>query len=67
MDDRQRFVRIASVLSVFGLLSLFRVLSRPSFESIRPVDAVQLIGTGMCFGAAVLALVLFVRGRRSSK
>jgi hypothetical protein len=67
MADRQRLVRIALVLSMFGLLSLFRVLSRPSFETIRPVDAVQLIGTGMCFGAALLALGLFVFGRRSTK
>ena len=67
MADRQRLLRIALVLSMFGLLSLFRVPSRPSFETIRPVDAVQLIGTGMCFGAALLALVLFVLGRRSTK
>ena len=67
MANRQRLVRIAIVLAMFGLLSLLRVLSRPSMETVRAVDAVQLIGTGMCFGAAVLALVFFVVGRRSSQ
>jgi hypothetical protein len=55
-----------AILAVFGLGSLVRMIGRPTFETIRPVDAVQLIGTGMCFGAAVLALVLFLRSPRSS-
>jgi hypothetical protein len=42
------------------------MLGKPSFETIRQVDAVQLIGTGMCFGAAMAALILFLRSPRSS-
>jgi hypothetical protein len=66
MSERRRLARIAAVLAVFGLASLFRMLGKPSFETVRLVDAVQLIGTGMCFGAAIVALVLLLRGPRYS-
>lgn len=66
MTDRRRFVRIFFVALVFGLMNFFSMLGRPSFETIRTVDVVQLIGTGMCFGAAIVALVLFLRSRASS-
>jgi hypothetical protein len=66
MTDRRRFLRMFVVLVVFGLGNLVRMIGKPSLEAIRPVDAVQLIGTGMCLGAAILALVLFLRSPRSS-
>jgi hypothetical protein len=46
-------------------MSLTNAVTRPSFQSIRPVDAVQLIATGMCFGVALVTLVMFLRGTRS--
>jgi hypothetical protein len=64
MDDRRRFLRIFSVLAAFGGLSALAMLGKPGFESMRAVDAVHLLGTGMCFGAALLALVLFLRSPR---
>jgi len=63
MSNPQRLLRVAVVLLAFGLLSLTRVLDRPSLEAIRAVDAVQLVGAGMCFGAAILALVLWFGAR----
>ena len=33
-------------------------------EALRAVDVVQLIGTGMCFGAAVVGIVTIMRKRR---
>ncbi len=66
MNDRRRLVRISVILAVFGLGSVVGMLGKPSFEMIRPVDAVHLIGTGMCFGGAIVALVLFLRSPRSS-
>ena len=66
MNDRRRLLRIFFILAIFGLGSFLSILGKPSFETIRPVDAVQLIGTGMCFGAAIVALVLFLRSPRSS-
>ena len=65
MSDRRRFGRVFFVLLVFGLVSFFRMLGKPSLETIRTVDVVQLIGTGMCFGAAIVALVLFLRSPRA--
>ena len=66
MSDRRRFLRVFAVLAVFGLGNLVRMIGKSSFETIRTVDAVQLIGTGMCLGAGILALVLFLRSPRSS-
>jgi hypothetical protein len=65
MSDRRRFLRVFAVLAVFGLVNIVRMIGRPSFETLRPVDAVQLVGTGMCLGAALFALVLFLRSPRS--
>jgi dienelactone hydrolase len=33
------------------------MLARPTLANIRAVDFVHLIGTGMCFGGAIVALV----------
>jgi hypothetical protein len=62
MSDRRSFVRVFFVLAFFGALSLLSMLTRPSVELIRAVDIVQLIGTGMCFGGAIVALVVSRRG-----
>jgi hypothetical protein len=66
MTDRRRFFRIFFVLLAFGLMSFLRMLGRPVFATIRTVDLVQLIGTGMCFGGAVVTLVLALQAPRSS-
>ena len=58
MNDRRRFFQICFVLLAFGVLSLLRTLGRPSLANVRAVDIVQLIGTGMCLGGAIIALVV---------
>ena len=65
MSDRRKFVRMFFIALAFGLVSFITILGRPSFETIRTVDVVHLIGTGMCFGAAIVALALFLRSRAS--
>ena len=57
MSSRRESLRVVFVLAAFGLLSLFSMLARPTLATIRPVDFVHLIGTGMCLGAAIVALV----------
>ena len=57
MSSRRESFRVVFVLVAFGLLSLFSMLARPTLASIRAVDIVHLIGTGMCFGAAIVAFV----------
>ena len=57
MSSRRESFRVAFVLAAFGLLSLFSMLDRPTIATIRAVDFVHLIGTGMCLGGAIVALV----------
>jgi hypothetical protein len=65
VSDRRGFLGMSVILVVFGATSLFRMLGKPSFAAIRPVDVVQLIGTGMCFGGAIVGLVSSFRGHRA--
>lgn len=51
------------VLVAFGMVSALSMLSRPSIANIRAVDVVHLVGTGMCFGGAIVALVVYLRTR----
>lgn len=64
MNDRTTSVRIFFVLITFGVMSLLSMLSRPSLANIRAVDVVHLIGTGMCFGAAIVVLGVYLRSGR---
>ena len=48
----------------FGLFFLVIGLNRPSIADMRTVDLVHLLGTGACFGAALVGVVLYLVGRR---
>ena len=61
MNNRRRFPRIFFLLTLFGVMNLLTMLSSPAWANIRVVDIVRLIGTGMCFGAALVSLVLYFR------
>jgi hypothetical protein len=60
------FFRVFFVLAFFGIMSLLAMLNRPGLSNIRGVDVVHLIGIGMCFGGAIVSLVAYFCGRRSS-
>jgi len=64
--DRRRVPRIFFVLTFFGVMNILAMLSSPAWANIRGVDAVRLIGTGMCFGAAIVSFVAYFLDRRSS-
>jgi hypothetical protein len=66
MNNRRSFPRIFFVLIFFGIMNLLAMISSPAWANIRGVDAVRLIGTGMCFGAAIVSFVPYFRDRRSS-
>ena len=51
---------------LFGLMSLTNVLTRPSLQAVRAVDEVQLVATGVCFGAALVGFGYFMRDRRQA-
>ena len=66
MNNRRRFPRIFFVLTFFGVMNLLAMISNPAWANIRGVDVVRLIGTGMCFGAAIVSFVAYYQDRRSS-
>ena len=52
-----------SVVLMFGILSGMNILSSPRFDSYPAVDLVHVLGTGMCFGAAIAFCVSALRSR----
>ena len=66
MNNRRTFPRISFLLTFFGVMNLLAMISRPTWANIRGVDAVRLIGTGMCFGVAIVSFVAYFGDRRSS-
>jgi hypothetical protein len=63
MDHRRRRLVAPLLVAFTGLVALSSVASSPGFAAYRTVDVVRLVGSGMCFGAALFALVAFFRGR----
>ena len=61
MNNRLRFSRISFLLTFFGVMNLLAMVSSPAWSNIRGVDIVRLIGTGMCFGAAIVSFVVYYR------
>ena len=51
---------------IIGSVGLVNLMHQPRFEAYRTVDVVQLLGSGACYGAALVALVLLLRGSRAS-
>ena len=66
MRNRRQVVSGVFVVVAVGLIGLYNVASKPRFETFHALDVVQLIATGMCFGAALGMLVMFLCGRRSN-
>ena len=46
----------------FGMAELFRVMQSPTFNLYRAVDVVQLLGSGVCFGATMTGVIFMLRG-----
>jgi hypothetical protein len=63
MSDRRKFIPFFVPL-LFGLMSLSNVISNPRVATLHGSDVLQLIATGMCFGAAIAMAVVFFRGQR---
>jgi hypothetical protein len=47
---------------LIGFVGLYRVTQSPSFPMYRVVDVLQLLGSGLCFGVALVGLI-FMLGR----
>jgi len=49
---------------LIGLIGYYRVTQSPKFEMYRAVDVVQLVGSGVCFGAVIVGVIFMLRGRQ---
>ena len=65
MVDRKRPSSVVWIIPLLiGLLGFYRVTQSPSFAMYRAVDIVQLLGSGVCFGAAMVGVIFMLRGAR---
>jgi hypothetical protein len=64
LQGRRGFLPIFFVFILFGVMNFLAVQSSPGWANIRGVHVVRLIGTGMCFGAAIFCLAIYFWGRR---
>ncbi len=68
MIDRKRPpMAVWIVVLLVGLAGFYRVTQSPHFELYRAVDVVQLLGSGVCFGATMVGLIFLFRGARTRK
>jgi hypothetical protein len=68
MNARRRFapkIFVPLFIAAMGFAPFSRMAGSPGFAAIRTIDVVRLMASGMCFGAAITALVFFFAGRRS--
>jgi hypothetical protein len=67
MSNRRNFL-IPIFVALMGLIAFYNVASSPRFAAIHAIDVIRLLAAGMCFGAAIAALigVLFLRDHRSN-
>ncbi len=48
---------------LIGSVGFYRVTQSPNFELYRAVDIIQLLGSGLCFGAAIAGVIFMLRAR----
>jgi hypothetical protein len=53
-------------LILFGILGIFEMIERPRFQAYHAVDVVQLVASGMCFGAALVLIVIWSRDKAAA-
>jgi hypothetical protein len=64
VDRRRPPIVVWIVPLLIGLAGFYRVTQSPMFELYRAVDIVQLLGSGMCFGATMVGVIFMLRGVR---
>lgn len=68
MSNRRTFapkVFIPLFIASMGLVASLNVASSPRFATFHTIDVVRLLAAGVCFGAALAALLIFFGGPRS--
>lgn len=65
MSNRRTFgpkVFVPLFIAVMGLAAFSNMAGSPRFATFHTVDVVRLSASGMCFGAALTALLIFFFG-----
>ena len=52
-------------VAFMGVAAFSNMASSPRFATFQTIDVVRLLASGMCFGAALAALLIFFAGPRS--
>jgi hypothetical protein len=68
MRNRSTFtpkVFVPLFIATMGFAAFANMASSPRFAMFHTIDVVRLIASGMCFGAALAALLIFFVGFRS--
>jgi hypothetical protein len=63
-DGKRPPVVVWLIPILVGVAGFFRVTQSPNFEMYRAVDIVQLLGSGVCFGAAMVGIIFMLRRMR---
>jgi len=65
MDDHKRGpIAVWIIPLIVGLVGLNRVMHSPNYDMYRAVDIVQLLGSGLCFGATLVGVIFGLRMAR---
>jgi hypothetical protein len=65
MPDRKRPPIVIWIIPlIIGLAGFQRVTQSPNYEMYRAVDVVQLLGSGVCFGATMVGVIFMLRRAR---
>ena len=68
MADRKRpqiaVLIVPVILVIVGMAGLNRVMQSSNFATYRTVDVVQFLGSGVCFGVAMVLIITILRGVR---
>lgn len=60
-NKRKLIVPVVFVPILIGSIGFFNLTRNPRFEAFHTVDVVQLLGSGVCFGVALVALFAILR------
>jgi len=66
MFTRKSLGSAIAIPILIGSIGLMNLMHQPRFTSFRSVDVLQLIGSGMCFGVALVAWMALLRGPRNA-
>ena len=66
LDNKRRPIILLVLPLIIGIGGFNRVTQSPNYELYRTVDVIQLLGSGACFGAALVGVITSIIRRRHS-